>query len=154
VINEVDKKFNRLTTLVELLDYAAVPDLIEERVVRLKEIAEVFPTFKTFLKMAHSQLNGLEYLTPYYQNKPVTKTANRQEIGFEEFFKRHLSHLLPSAGGTPDIRRSKFARIADFLEPRDFELIAPALQGQFAYNNPKINALALKLAFPNLFPNA
>lgn len=148
------KLFNRLSTLQEVFDYCAEPELIEERVARLKRCSDVYPSLKQFIKVSHSLLGGFEHLLPYMEYKPVAKHPNSQEVTFEEFFRKHLPILTATAGGGSARKRSKFAVITDYLEARDYKLITAALQGEFAYENPRVNELVLKLAFPELFPNA
>lgn len=146
--------FNRLTTIEEVLNYCAEPHRIEDRVKRLQAEAEAFSHLKTFIGFAYSSENAFVHLLPYYEQKPVGKIPNRQEVGFQEFFAKHLVLASLSSGGSLGIKRSRFAQMADFLDPRDFRLITAALQGEFAYTDPRINEMVLKIAFPDLFPNA
>lgn len=152
-MTDISKVFNRLTTLEEVLDYVAHPDLLEQRVSRMKECAAIFPALKTFLALAHSTLGEYEYLCPISPQKPVSKTPNRQEIGFQEFFTRYIGPFGQSKPGSLANKRAKLMGILDFMEPRDFALIVPALEGKFAYKNEKVNSLVLSLAFPETFPN-
>lgn len=152
-MSDMSKVFNRLTTLEEVLDYVSHPDLLEQRVGRLKECAAIFPALKTFLALSFSTLGEYEYLCPIAAQKPVSKTPNRQEIGFQEFFVRYLPAVGMSKPGSLANKRAKLMGILDFLEPRDFALIVPALEGKFAYKNEKVNSLVLSLAFPETFPN-
>lgn len=152
-MNQETPPFTRLTTVEEVLDWCAVPDLLEERVARIQASTKVFPTLKAYIKMAFSQMNDFGHLLPYAPQKPVSKTPNRQELSFEEFYIRYLGNVSGTALGSVQNKRGRWAQMSDYLEPRDFIFICAAIQGEFVYSNPRINELTLRLAYPDVFPN-
>lgn len=152
-MNEASKKFNRLTTIKELLDWVAEPDLIKDRTERMVQVAEAFPVIKDFFTLVY-QGPVFKDIVPYSPQQPVSKIPNRQELSFSEFISRYLKVVHPDALGTYQNKRSKFARMADYLDPRDFVMLTAGLQGSLAYEGDRINELVLKQAFPDLFPNA
>lgn len=153
-MSEEKKLFNRLTTIREVLDHCATPELMEDRVRRLKASTEVFPALKIYVRLAFSILGEFDHLLPVQKQKPVGKIPNRQEVSFQEFLTKHLPLLATTSPGSINNKKSKLAMMGDFLDPRDWELISLALAGQFGYANPRINEMVLKLAFPEQFPNA
>lgn len=144
-------KFN--STLKEILDHCAVPNAIVERKELLLDASHQFPGFIKFIEYAFGTPTEdfLKVLEDFPPQQPMSKVPNRQETIFDDFFLTHL----PKHKGLKrlDIMRSKLVQEMDFLEPRDFELILPALRGEFAYDNPKINEVVLAMAFPQVFPN-
>lgn len=147
--------FDEHTRLKEVLDWVVEQSDTHAKAARLRQVAEKYPGFLTFLKLAYN-------VNPPYTFKQALAVGPIKPRSIDAPDKHslpikalaYLQHELPTysdqSGMKPRFKHSKLLQSLDFMEAEDCKLVLNAIQG-IAPDIRKINLLVLKLAFPGEF---